>query len=113
MCFGAQKYIADVHNVTADPSKGWQVPNQVAEGETQDISHIMQFHWLQPVLHLNPTASFPETKEEPAFFYGFAENCGDALTFELLLPDMKTRITRSVVRPAHDVKQQSQSEVCR
>ncbi len=62
----------------------------------------MQFHWLQPVLHLDCEATFPETKEKPAFFHGFTHNCGDALTFELLLPNMRTRITRSVVRAAKD-----------
>ena len=61
--FGAQCHTADIHNVTADPSKGWHIPNQVAGGETQDISHVLQFHWLQPILYLCHEASFPETKE--------------------------------------------------
>ena len=44
--FLAQKYIADVHNVCANPSNNWKIPNQVSSGETPDISHLLQFFGL-------------------------------------------------------------------
>jgi hypothetical protein len=33
---------------------------------------------------LDPIAKFPETKEVPAFFVGFADSVGDVLTFTIL-----------------------------
>ena len=65
---------------------------------------LMTFAWLDPMLYLDPTATFPETKELPGCFCGFAENQGDAMTYKILLTDMKTVIVRSIVRPASDKK---------
>ena len=62
------------------------------------------FYWFEPVLYLDPTASFPESKECPGYFVGFAHNVGDFLTFKILKDDMKTVIHRSVVRSARDQK---------
>ena len=58
---------------------------------------------MQPVLYLDPTSTFPESNEKPGYFVGFAENAGDALTFLILTANMKTILTRSVVRPADDI----------
>ena len=100
--FLAQSYLADIHNVCAHPLLQWNTPDQVAGGDTPDISHILMFYWFEPVLYLDPTASFPESKEKPGYFVGFAHNVGDFLTFKILKEDMKTVIHRSVVRSARD-----------
>ena len=31
-------------------------------------------------MYLDPTCKFPESKEKPGYFVGFAKNSGDALT---------------------------------
>jgi hypothetical protein len=53
---------------------------------TPDISHILMFYWFEPVLYLDPvsTFQFPETKERPGYFVGFADNIGDTLIFKIL-----------------------------
>ena len=73
-----------------------------------DISHILQFTWLEPlVCYLNPSLPFPESSEEAGFFVGFAPNVGDVLTFKILKDDMKNVIHQSVVRSAKDVTKQN------
>jgi hypothetical protein len=44
------------------------------------------FYWFEPVLYLDPVSKFhfPETTERPVYFVGFADNVGDALTFNIL-----------------------------
>ena len=70
-------------------------------GETPDISSIIQFSWLQPVLYYNKMASNPQPKEELGHFVGIAINVGDALTFKVLT-DNDQVLCRSVIRPADD-----------
>ena len=55
-------------------------------------------------MHLDPTTKFPESKEKPGHFVGFAETSGDALTHKILKDDLKTVLVRSVVRPADTLK---------
>ena len=100
--FACQEYICEVHNHCADPNRQWNIPQQVSRGDTTDISHLLQFHWLQPVLYLDPVASFPVSKELPGFFGGFSPHVGDTLTFKIFKPDLKTSLDRSVVRAASD-----------
>ena len=77
------------------------------KGDTPDISHILVFQFFEPVLYLDPSVAFPETKELPGYFVGFAKNTGDALTFKILKSDMKAILHRSVVRSAKDSKNQN------
>ena len=102
--FLCHQCIAHINNISANPNNNWKVPNEVSGGETQDISHLLLFSWMQPVLCLDPMAKFPESKEKPGHFVGFAECSGDALTFKILAEDMKQVLTRSAVRPADDIK---------
>jgi hypothetical protein len=50
------------------------------------------FYWFEPVLYLDPVSifQFPETTERPGYFVGFADNIGDALTFNILKNDLVT-----------------------
>ena len=100
--FLAQQYIADVHYVSAHPLLNWLTPAHVVGGDTPDISHILMFYFYQPVWYLDPTTSFPESKEKKGRFVGFAPNVGDILTFKILTDDTRHVIYRSVVRPAND-----------
>jgi hypothetical protein len=62
------------------------------------------FYWFEPVLYLDTVSKFqyPETKERPGYFVGFADNVGDALTFKILKNDDVTVLHGSVVRSAAD-----------
>ena len=55
-------------------------------------------------MYLDPASKFPETKEKPGYFVGFAKNSGDALTYKVLKDDMKIVLVRSVVRAADTIK---------
>ena len=74
-------------------------PYKKAIGDTPDISALLQFHFYQPILYYDKTASFPSTKEHLGWWVGIAETQGDALTYKILTIDNDV-ITRSVVRPA-------------
>ena len=102
--FLCHQYLAKLHNMCANPSINYKIPHQMARGETPDISHLLLFYWFQPVLYLDPEATFPETKEKAGYFVGFADGSGDALTFKILTEDLKTVLVRSVVRPANSTK---------
>ena len=100
--YHCHKYICYVTNRIANPKLNWKTPMEISTGETPDISSILQFHFYQAVLYLDPTTSFPDNKELPGYFVGIAEGAGDALTFEILTEDHKSILTRSVVRAAQD-----------
>jgi len=65
--------------------------------DTPDISHQLQFSWMQPALYFDPTPKFPS-----GYFVELAENAGDSLTFIILTANMKNVLTRSVEKPADD-----------
>jgi hypothetical protein len=71
---------------------------------TSDISHILMFYWFEPVLYLDPVSKFqyPDTTESLGHFVGFADNVGDALTFNVLKNEFFTVLHGSVVRSAAD-----------
>jgi hypothetical protein len=100
--FLAQDYLAHVHNLSANRQVNWKIPEQVSRGRKPDISHMLMFYWFEPVLYLDPVSKFPETKERPGYFIGFADNVGDALTFKILKNDLFTVLHRSVARSAAD-----------
>ncbi len=102
MWFLTMDYIAHVQNHCAKGSIGWKIPLQVQQGETNDISHLLCFSFFQPILYYDPDISFPESKEKPGYFVGFAPNVGDSYCYKILIKDMKAIIHRSVVHDAKD-----------
>ena len=108
--FRAMKYISDVYNICANEALNWNIPNQVSGG-TQDILHLLQFYWMEPVLYFDPVSKFPATKEKPGYLIGFAQNIGDALCFKILKKNMKTIIHRSVVCSALDLNNRNKQVV--
>ena len=97
--FLAMCYCVCVLNRIACKSLGWRTPVEAAFGDTPDISDLLCFSFYEPVLYHDEGAKFPDSKEKPGRFVGFAPNVGDALTFKILTADTNMIIHRSVVRP--------------
>jgi hypothetical protein len=69
-------------------------------GITPDISIITLYTFYQPVFYATYDQHFPsESVERSAFWVGFGEHVGDALTHKLLDMDSFKIIYRSAVRP--------------
>ena len=66
------------------------------------------FSFYEPVWYLDPTTSFPDSKEKSCFV-GFAKNVGDILTFKVLTEDRKI-LHWSIIRSANDSKTQNKRE---
>jgi hypothetical protein len=79
--FLAQDYLSHVHNLSANRQLNRKIPEEVSRGGTPDISHIVMFHWFEPVLYLDIVSKFPETTKRPGYFVGFADNVGDVINF--------------------------------
>jgi hypothetical protein len=61
--FHAVKYLADIHNICADPSNRYAIPKTVRTGVTQDISAHLQFQFLEKVWYLDHENNFPASNE--------------------------------------------------
>ena len=65
-----------------------------------DISIMLLYTFYQPVLYATHDEHFPsESEERAAFWVGFGEHCGDAMTHKLLDKIAQKIIYRSAVRP--------------
>ena len=82
--FLAIKYIADVHNISADPTLKNQVPITVRTGVTKDISVWLHFSFWQPVLYLDHEETWPASKERTGRWVSVTENIGEQLTYWIL-----------------------------
>ena len=51
--FLAIKYLADIHNICADPTMNNQIPLTMRYGVTKDISAWLQLQFWQQVLYLS------------------------------------------------------------
>ena len=99
-------YVVYIINRTATSSLQWRTPLEVLDGDTPDISAIIQFEFYEPVYYMvrdDQGPSFPsETPEKLGRFVGFAENVGHAMTYKVLTDDTNKVIQRSVLRSARD-----------
>ena len=69
-----------------------------------DISIIMMYTFYQSVYYASHNQSFPSTREEKrAFWLGFCEHVGDAITHKLLDSSSNKILYRSAVCPADDL----------
>ena len=76
------------------------IPLLVLYGITPDISIMLLYTFYQPVFYDTHDQHFPsETEERAAFWVGFGEHCGDAMTHKLLDKITQKIIYRSAVRP--------------
>jgi hypothetical protein len=93
----AAEYITELINHTASSRNQWHTPYETLHGDTPDIS-IFRFHFYEPILYLDTSASFSHDNMPPSRFLGIAHNTGDSFTF-LVLPDHSGRVIyRSVIQ---------------
>jgi hypothetical protein len=79
---------------------------------TTDVLRMLMLYCFEPVLYVDSVAKFPETTEKPGFYLVFADNVGDALTFENLKNDLSTVLHGSVVRLAADPTHRNKIVTC-
>jgi hypothetical protein len=101
------KYLADVHNYTADVTIGWYTPIRKRTGKTPDIFALLQFRFYKKVYYHDPNQPYPETKEKSGYRLGLAHNVGDALCYNILTCDTHQVIQRSMVRSASKDRSQN------
>ena len=92
-------------NRKTTPSLNWKTPLEALDGDTPDISAILQYQFWEPVYYrVNESdVSFPSNSPEKlGRFVGFAESVGHALTFKILTDDTQKVISRSVLCSAQD-----------
>ena len=76
------------------------IPLLLLYGITPDISIMLLYTFYQPVFYATHDQHFPsESEERAAFWVGFGEHCGDAMTHKLLDKITQKIIYRSAVRP--------------
>lgn len=98
--FRAACHVADVHNHTAQPTKGYRTPIELRDGETPDISGLCQHKFWDLVYYQDPTAEFPTqgANEKLGHWLGRALSYGDQMCYYILTSDTNEIIVRSMVR---------------
>ena len=98
LCMSYACYI--LNHLSCKSLKG-QLPLTKLYGITPDISIIMMYTFYQSVFYASHNQSFPSTSEEKhAFWVGFGEHIGDAITHKLLDSSSNKIIYHSAVQPA-------------
>ena len=93
-------YVHYILNHTACGALNGSIPLLVLYGITPDISIMLLYTFYQPVFYDTHDQHFPsESEERAAFWVGFGEHCGDAMTHKLLDKITQKIIYRSAVRP--------------
>ena len=99
----ALTHVCYITNHAANASIGNEIPLQVLEGTTPDISSLLQYDFYEPVYYKAHEADFPsESVEKSGRFVGISETVGNALTYKILTDDSQKVIHRSAVRSALD-----------
>ena len=98
--YDACKYLADIHNRTANKALEWETPLAKRHGDTPDISAYILFSFYEQIYYLDHMTTFPDSKEKTGRFLGVSDNTGDALTFIIWDEQSETRLIRSVIRSA-------------
>ena len=94
------QYVCYILNHISTVSLGGQVPLQVLNGVTPDISIILLYTFYHPIFYATHDQHFPSDSEGRAgFWVGFAEHCGDSLTHMVLDAETFKIIYRSALRP--------------
>ena len=70
----ACEYIANVHNISADKTIGYQIPCELCHGGLQDISAFLEYKFYECVFYLDSDQSFPSTKEKTGWWVGVTSN---------------------------------------
>ena len=92
-----------LNHISCESLKG-QIPQTKLYGVTPDISILMNYTFYQSVYYACHNQSLPSTSEENhAFWVGFGEHVGDAITHKLLDSSSNKIIYQSAVCPADDL----------
>ena len=92
-------YVCYILNHIACGALNGSIPLLVLYGITPDISIMILYTFYQPVFYATHDQHFPsESEERAAFWVGFGEHCGDAMTHKLLDKITQKIIYRSAVR---------------
>ena len=93
-------YVCYILNHIACGALNGSIPLLVLCQITPDISIMLLYTFCQPVFYAIHDQHFPsESEERAAFWVGFGEHCGDAMTHKLLDKITQEIIYRSAVRP--------------
>ena len=93
-------YVCYLLNHIACAALDGKIPLFALTGITPNISIILLFTFYQPVFIATHDQNFPsESEERAAYWVGFGEHCGDAMTHKLLDHETQKLFYRSVVRP--------------
>jgi hypothetical protein len=100
--YRAMCHVADVHNNTANQKLNYRTPLEVRDGETPDISGLLEFKFWEKVYFHNPTHDFPEIggNERLGRWLGRAQDYGDKMCYYILDVETEQIIVRSMVRSA-------------
>ena len=97
-------YVCYLLNHISCKSLNGQIPLTKLYGVTPDISIIMMYTFYQSVYYASHNQSFPSTCEKKhAFWVGFGEHVGDAITHRLLDSSSNKMLYRSAVHPANEL----------
>ncbi len=93
-------WVSAIRRLTAHdiPSLHDQVPCEVVEGNTPDISECVQFDWYQYVWYYDPAVQFPDDPKKIGRWIGVAHDVGSPMTF-WVLPASCRVLARSTVFP--------------
>ena len=92
-----------LNHISCESLKG-QIPLTKLYGVTADISIIMMYMFYQSAYYASHNHSFHSSSEEKhAFWGGFGEHVGDAITHKLLDSSSNKILYRSAVHPADDL----------
>ena len=93
-------YVCYILNHIACGALNGSIPLLALYEITPDISIMLLYTFYQPVFYATHDQHFPSEREErAAFWVGFGEHCGDAMTHKLLDKITQKIIYRSAVSP--------------
>ena len=79
-------YVCYILNHIACGALNGSIPLLVLYGSTPDLSIMLLYTFYQPVFYATHDQHFPSASEETAAFWqGFGEHYGDAMTHKLLI----------------------------
>ena len=109
--YRAACHVADVTNVTADETLDYRTPAEKRDGQTPDITGLLQYEFWQLVMIRDPTSSFPDKggNEKLARWLGRAQDYGDKMCYWVLDLDTKRLLVRSMIRPATETDRPNQA----
>jgi len=97
--FRAACHVADINNHTANSSIEYRTPLEVRDGETPNISSLVEHEFWDPVYFQHPTANFPPQggNERLGCWLGRPSDYGDKKAYFILDLDTQQMLVQSMV----------------